>query len=222
MGTVTAPGRDVLPWDESHCAHRGPHRHDGRLGCRCEPLALWKWSSTLPKRWTRMSNHAAIATRRGGFPEFRIWALAWEPQKRGAPHVHVICPVDTARERAAFRSYLAHLQRLAPQYGFGNVDQSFRAFEPSAAAAYISSYFVRGRKEKAELVANVSDPNLPCRLLYVSPKLLRPAGISMRLLRQVRRYWAWGSGFAPRPEWSPEEWGLVLALANPGSRIHGP
>ena len=40
MSAVTPPGAEGLPWDEKHCARRGPHSHSARNGCRVDGDAL--------------------------------------------------------------------------------------------------------------------------------------------------------------------------------------
>ena len=55
------------------------------------------------------------------------------------------------------------------------------------AAAYLSSYFVRGNGSKATLQDNARNPHLPRMLIWVSPTLTRPTGVSMRNLRRCRQ-----------------------------------
>lgn len=215
MFTVTAPGADVLPWDEVHCERLGPHVHSGLLGCKVRDDAAFAWSLGVQRRWGRLHQAAAIATRRQiGGPWHKV-ASVWEPQKRGVAHIHPVVLDNTWADRVAADAYFAHLQRLAPSHGFGLVHKDEIQGDETArqVAAYLSSYFVGGKKEKATLRANVNNPLLPCRLLHVNPKYTQAAGISMRLLRKVRRYWAFAAGLTPLPDWTPSEWLSVLQLS---------
>jgi hypothetical protein len=219
MLTVTAPGADVLPWDETACAIEGPHKHSGTVGCKIEPWALASWASTLGPRWRKLHQAAARATRREGHV-LRLDALAWEPQKRGAPHVHPVLRARTEAQRIAIRVYQGHLERLAPSHGFGFVDRKWENMGSINAAAYLASYFITGKGEKAALRQNLGDPNLPTRLLWVAPRLLQACGVSMRILRRVRRLWAAMHGLIEFPtSWSEHElaeaWALVMARFQP-------
>ena len=80
--TLTAPGADVLPWDEQHCAWMGPHKHSGPLGCRIELEAAYVWATDLEQRFHRL---CAAARKRGRVSEPVVCARAWEAQNRGAP-----------------------------------------------------------------------------------------------------------------------------------------
>ena len=76
--TITAPGKDRLPWDG------GMVRRD---------LAQ-QWNQTAPQRWTRMHKRAAARTkryaRRMGSEWQGVVAWSWEFQKRGVLHRHVL------------------------------------------------------------------------------------------------------------------------------------
>jgi len=83
------------------------------------------------------------------------------------------------------------------------------------AAAYLSSYFVRGKGSKATLQENALNPHLPRMLIWVSPTLTRPTGVTMRNLRRCRQLWAVRRGLLPPPSWSGVELARVVALAGP-------
>jgi len=60
-----------------------------------------------------------------------------------------------------------------------------------SAAAYLSSYFVTGKKEKAQLQHTVQHPAMrKSRLLWMTPKLTTQTGVTMRELRFRRFVWA--------------------------------
>jgi hypothetical protein len=49
MLTLTAPGVDVLPWDESSCSRSGRHRHSGDC-CQVDADSAALWHSTMTLR----------------------------------------------------------------------------------------------------------------------------------------------------------------------------
>lgn len=131
--TITAPGEDVLPWDEHHCAgrHRYGGRHSGKRGCRVDPWRAAKWADSLTYRWQLLRNAAQQATRRAlkdelGLsrqpPGARLGVYVWEPQKRGVPHMHLVVAYNTAEDRRAAHVFVRELKRLAPRHEFGFVD----------------------------------------------------------------------------------------------------
>src|SRR4051812_44845247 len=64
------------------------------------------------------------------------------------------------------------MRALAPQYGFGFVSMKLKPQSTAAAAAYLSSYFVTGKREKAQLQESVRHPALKRgRIIWLSPKL---------------------------------------------------
>ncbi|RDI76063.1 hypothetical protein Gocc_0482 [Gaiella occulta] len=83
------------------------------------------------------------------------------------------------------------------------------------AAAYLSNYFVRGKGTKATLQENVRNPHLPHALIWVSPSLTRPTGITMRNLRRCRQLWAVRMGLIGPPTWSGSELAQIVLLAGP-------
>ena len=83
------------------------------------------------------------------------------------------------------------------------------------AAAYLSSYFVRGKWTKATLQENVRNPHLPRMLIWVSPTLTRPTGITTRNLRRCRQLWAVRMGLIGPPVWCGSELAQIVLLAGP-------
>ena len=51
----------------------------------------------------------------------------------------------------------------------------------------LSSYFVRGKGTNATLQGNARLSHLPRMLIWVSPTLTRPTGVTMRNLRRCRQ-----------------------------------
>jgi hypothetical protein len=95
----------------------------------------------------------------------------------------------TARQRAGARSYVARLAELAPQYGFGFVERKVKPQPAVSAAAYLSAYFVKGRRGKATLWESVRSAAMPRSIVHVSVRLTQETGCTMRLLRLARYVW---------------------------------
>jgi hypothetical protein len=190
MGTVTAPGKQRLPWDPSACSGLGDHECSGLLGCRVRPDAADNWNRTAPDRWRRLHRRAYEATvAECGRGSVRLLARVWELQARGVLHVHPVVPYGTARQMEAARFYLRSLSELAPQYGFGWVDSRPGKVKPKApreAAAYLSAYFVKGRGKKAKLWESVTSGAMPKSIIHVSTTLTQRTHCTMRLLRLRR------------------------------------
>lgn len=188
MITVTAPGVDGgLPWDEAHCWHLGEHRHSGEIGCRVLPAAAGLWNENAPAWWTELHRQARQAAKRSCASSPELLVKIWEPQKRGVLHLHLVVGYTTPAERAAADRYVAELVRLAERHGFGFVDRKLEVKDPSAAAAYLSSYFVTGKGRKVALRESVQSEILPRSIFYVARWLSARSGITMRTLR-LRRY----------------------------------
>ncbi|MDH4104095.1 MAG: hypothetical protein OEV29_12040 [Thermoleophilia bacterium] len=219
LSAVTPPGAEGLPWDEGHCAHRGPHKHDGERGCRVDGDALSEWSRDISRRWKRLHNAARNACKRELGRCLPLAVRAWEPQKRGPGHVHPVFHLYSPADVTVAECYLRHVARIAPKHGFGFVGEkrgkSMQIMPGGRAAAYLSSYFVRGKGSKATLQDNARNPNLPRMLIWVSPTLTRPTGVTMRNLRRCRQLWAVRTGLLPPPSWSGVELARVVALTGP-------
>ncbi len=118
-----------------------------------------------------------------------LLARVWELQARGVLHVHPVLGYATAAQMAGARAYLARLAGLAPKYGFGFVDskrERVKAMAAQAAAAYLSSYFVKGKRGKTALWESVRSPSMPRSIIHVSTKLTMHTGCTMRALRLKR------------------------------------
>jgi hypothetical protein len=217
LSSVTPPGADELPWDERYCAWRGPHKHG--KGCRVDGDALAAWSRDISRRWKRVHNGARNACKREMGRCLPLATRAWEPQARGPGHVHPVFHVYSPGDVEVVRCYLRHVARLGERHGFGFVGErrgkSMQVMSGDRAAAYLSSYFVRGKATKATLQENARNPHLPRMLIWVSPTLTRPTGVTMRNLRRCRQLWAVRMGLLPPPSWSGVELAQVVALAGP-------
>jgi hypothetical protein len=116
-------------------------------------------------------------------------ARVWEMQTRGVLHVHPVLAHVTAVQRVAARRYIERLAALAPQYGFGYVERKVKPQPAVNAAAYLSSYFVKGRHGKATLWESARSAAMPRSIVHVSVKLTQETGCTMRLLRFGRFVW---------------------------------
>jgi hypothetical protein len=190
MSAVTAPGSDVLAWDESVCAALGPHRHSGLLGCRVDRRVADDWNRDAADRWRRLHRRAYQETvKRCGRGSVRLLARVWELQGRGMLHVHPVVGYGSAIEMAGARAYLDRLAELAPHYGFGFVHHKRDQVKPQAAegaAAYLSSYFVRGSGGKVAIWESVTSGAMPRSIVYVSAELTQCTRCTMRNLRLRR------------------------------------
>ncbi len=123
-------------------------------------------------------------------------ARVWEMQARGVLHVHPVLAYGTARHMEGARCYLARLAELAPQYGFGFVHHSPKHVKPQPAqnaAAYLASYFVKGKRGKETLWESARSSAMPRSIVHVSVKLTQQTGCTMRTLRLKRAvYYLWG------------------------------
>jgi hypothetical protein len=139
--TLTAPGRDVLPWDTDFCGHlEDGSECAGHAGCRVEPVSLAAWHASLARRWSWFVTYL-----RRCLPECSVeYAKVYELQARGALHVHaplrIVGPVSERRVRAALRL-------CASRWGFGRqVDYSPIGDDRSVAraAGYVAKYVTKG------------------------------------------------------------------------------
>ena len=68
-------------------------------------------------------------------------------------------------------------------------ERRLRPISRRGAAAYVSSYFVTGKKGKEALQQSVLSPDMPRSIIYVSTKLTKATGVTMRELRFRRFVW---------------------------------
>jgi hypothetical protein len=132
--------------------------------------------------------------------------------------MHPVFAVSTPDDVRLGAAYFEEVARLAPRHGFGFVGRklgvSRHIMAGERAAAYLlSSYFVRGKAEKATLSENARNPYLPRLLIWLTPRLTSKTGITMRSRRRCRQLWAVRQGLLPPPNWSGVElaWTILLA-----------
>lgn len=161
----------------------------------CPPAVTVAATSTTPARGAR-----STAPR---LPRHRLEHCS--SVTRGLPRNGPNCARDVAR--------------LGRRHGFGFVGEkagrSMQLMSGDRAAAYLWSYSVRGTGSKATLQENARNPHLPRMLIWVSPRLTRPSGVTMRNLRRCRQLWAVRRGLLPPPSWSAVEFARIVNLAGP-------
>jgi hypothetical protein len=107
-----------------------------------------------------LHRRAYQAVRRHGV-RCRLLVRAFERQRRGVLHVHPVLGFATPAERHAAHLYAGYLETFAPTYGFGFTERRLRKLSSKAAAAYLSTYFVTGKKGKESLHESVMAPDMP-------------------------------------------------------------
>jgi len=201
MFTITAPGREQLPWDENHCASLGEHSHEGPIGCRVRPCDAREWNASCSERWRRLHDRAATLTRRETGRRPRMLLRAFEQQYRGVLHVHAAIGRGLWIDKVASDVYGKHLARLAPSYGFGKVDEpTGRARPAREAAAYLSAYLTKGKGHKRQLSETVRSDQLPRSVIHVSTRLTMRTCVTMRTLRFRRLVFMRWNALLPFPE----------------------
>lgn len=147
MVTLTAPGRDVLPWDRRRCRTEAAHRCSGALGCRVEPSAAATWNSDVTRRLSGLIDRAQQQVRyhHGKCGKVVVLGYVLEAQQRGVLHPHLVLGYQTAADRAALETFRSSLKKSRGAFGFGTGRGSFDAGQPDRfnaadAARYVSKY----------------------------------------------------------------------------------
>lgn len=216
IATLTAPGSDLLPWDESLCRIEGPHKHSGPNGCQVNPWVAAEWNRTVTKRLSDLCNRARVNVTRRGLPAPSTLARVLE-LKRGVFHAHVVLGFSWA-ERAGLDAYLDELDELRGEFGFGTAAGGFDRgapgkFDAVGAGAYTSKYLrpdgAKGSFVPALLNLEAITPTnretgrkvSQLRPVYVNAKLTRQSGVTMRFLRWAAyAFVKWGRIEVPRAE----------------------
>ena len=204
--TLTAPGREVLPWDQSKC-RSGAHRCSGKRGCRVHWLEAAVWNADLTVRLGRLLKLARERVRHKHGQHAKVVVLGYvcESQQRGVFHPHIVLGYTTAADRAALDTFRGALAQRRGEYGRYRTQVVRRrnpgSFLAADAARYISKY-LRPDGAKTSFVplleaVNRITPRGPetgrlrylLRPVYISPKLTKITGVTMGFLRFKR--WVW-------------------------------
>lgn len=215
IATLTAPGADVLPWDPTLCKIEGPHRHSGPDGCAVDQWAAAAWNRTVTRRLSSLNHAARERVRRAKLLAPDILASVLET-KRGVFHAHVILGYEPC-QRQGLELFLDVLDELRGEYEFGTsrgggFDRGRPGFFTGPHAGLYSSKYLRPDSAKGSFVPvlrkieelSERDPNTgrmrdQVRPVFVSPKLTRRSGVTMRFLRWARyAFVMWGA--LPRDE----------------------
>lgn len=202
--SLTAPGKDRLPWD---CSRE--HVHSGARGCRVKGDYADLWAAAAPGNWKRLRDAARRAVERRGLPTAAlVLERVWEPQKRGVPHLHVVAGARDELELEAAAAFHEELLRLAQDYGFGRQLHITRPMDAAEAARYLAGYLLGRSRRKGTIRANLGDPRMPASLIWMTPAigsisrgarmaawrarlgLREGTGLTMRRLRYARWYLA--------------------------------
>ena len=141
--TLTAPGADVLPWDRSKCTHSDGVPCSGKIGCVCEAVPLAEWHSKMGARWTHFMTELRRSLNAEGVPPCDVqFVKTYEPQARGALHVHAMMRVTGV---CSAKRFDAAVKKAARLNGFGDqltVEHVDLSNERTAArvAGYLSKY----------------------------------------------------------------------------------
>lgn len=189
--TITPPGKSLLPWDEAHCADRGPHKHSGPDGCRVRKQALDRWMQDRDRKLTLYLDAAKTRASRATNEPRAESVLTPELQDRGAAHWHIALG---AQRRVWNLAFMEALKDLAGDYGFGRP-----AFDPhrhgggglnrylSKLGAYLGKATKDGNQEQLDALREALEV-YGMRTCRVSPSVTRRTYATMRNHRLKR----WG------------------------------
>jgi len=216
--SVTAPGSDHLPWDESACTVGGEHKHSGEVGCQVEAGQALLWNESAQHRFSTAQREAKrradIALRRLGSQRKISKCLSWwELQKRGVLHAHVVLPMGDAEERWRSRAYVHAWEEVAGRFWFGYVDRweriESKAQPSERVGRYVAGYTLGGNG-KVPLEQAIRDPRMPARTFHINRRLTAVSKATMRNARLNRRLNAAFDGKCSWPRLSEDQ--LVAAL----------
>lgn len=139
--TLTAPGVDVLPWDRDKCVHPSAMPCSGLLGCKASEVALAVWHANMSGRWTHFMTQLR-RTLDGSGPHVDVqFVKTYEPQKRGALHIHSMMRLEGVCSEARFTAAVEHAAKLN---GFGSqVDVKYIDLSNAKTVARIAGYLAK-------------------------------------------------------------------------------
>lgn len=204
MITITAPGKDVLPWDTAWCKHGEREKCSGEKGCRVQHDLAVEWNTTAQNRARKLVNAARqFAARRYGRDLPEVLVSVQQDQKRGVVHLHIAVGYR-AGQRAALSAFYDGLKRNARRQGFGKVDLGKPGrWTEGALGGYMARYLNPSRYSDSflRLMASVAARNRErenagegrrvLRPVWVSSRLQREAMVSMGFERWNRQAWFW-------------------------------
>jgi hypothetical protein len=183
--TVTAPGVDLLPWDEAQCTHPAGENCSGKKGCQVQEDRLAFWNLRARGNWSKMHRNVGRWTRYR-CKRLELLGYVWQFQDRGALHVHLVVGVKTPANRHAAALYGQRLKEVSLEYGFGFVDTKFSSARGQRVAAYLTRYLIAGSGDSAKVQESVTHRHAPSRQVYVASRLTTRTHCTMRSLRRQR------------------------------------
>jgi hypothetical protein len=195
-----------------------------------EVYAFWNRGSA--PAWARLDRRVKGRLRRRGL-RVRPLARVAQRQRRGLDHLHLVLALETDADRAGVAAYVALLKELAPEHGFGFVDDPFHKRRGKggelrdmvfASAAIAGRYLCRYLAESEQLASMLLAGDHSFRALWVAPSLTQASGVNVRRLRRVRHAYfvvkALDQGSRPTlPAWWGDlrERGWILHLLRPAA-----
>jgi hypothetical protein len=215
--TITPPGVDLLPWDDS--------------GRKVEWIYLAIWETTAQRRMSRLFEAAQVAADRmlrraygKSVPLPRQIANVRAPQKRGVSHWHYALPMGSEIEKAWSRTVYKFLRAVANREQSVPADDRFAALEREYMTGEVTKGFYgvgfvqsgnkhggsswKAARYLARNAAGYLGENAADGRHYVSVRLVRETGATMRALRACNYLWVrMREGIEPVvPESWSEEW----------------
>lgn len=138
--TATAPGKSVIPFDNSFCNHLPGIRCSGEIGCRVSDANAHYWNSTFTERYNDFITHL-----RKKFPDLKIeYGNVRENQKRQLLHNHaqLIFPEGVPID---LHKFTATLKKLLVHHGFGEQSSvKVKRGKVTSSVAYSVKYMSKG------------------------------------------------------------------------------
>ena len=218
MLSLTAPGEDMgLVWDRTVCTHSRSEKCSGPKGCRVDSRAAEIWNVYSRSGWSELNRICKqradrVLKRLGHDGKGGVLLYEWELQDRGVWHLHFVLGMETAVERVWAFEYSKAMRLLGPAKGFGFIDlHPLRNPQPATkVGSYLAKYLAKWRADGTLEVSETVKSAGRTLVNYVSRRLTRSSGCTMRSLRMLRVAWAFREGLIPQPTSDPFE--LLLAL----------
>lgn len=206
IGTLTAPGADVLPWDTDLCTHPAGEKCSGKKGCTIERIYIEVYNRTFAARRSRLHEAAQKCAdryvRRIGYegPLPRNVGAASGPQRRGALHAHVCTRQGAGIEATWSRIYWRYIEAVSRREARMDPAERWAALEREYMTGEITpgvygfgfehrGHLGRSAEKAAKYLARNAAGYMSSNAAgwgtwhYVSTKLTRETGVTMRVLR---------------------------------------
>lgn len=185
MVTLTAPGKDRLPWDLEVCGHPDDSlcTGGGKSPCRVQAGPAMAWNLGEPARWKRARKRTDAKARRKGITVSKFVILGYALQvRRGVIHRHVVIGWKGVPPSAS-RWYVRELQRAAKRCGYGRESKAGEISKGNGInlASYLGRYIAQGSWEAIAVAPRGA------LVTFVAPRLTRITGVTTRHLRMWRR-----------------------------------